>query len=453
MPNRRLLSTFLRKVLKIKGRSVYNGFKDEESYSLPQKGVRKLTGTLVTRTLRTGKTYYYVRLSYKDPITEVWKTKTLATKLEVKNNKRKAENMIKDFIQKYAYLENPPLSCSSHVEPDIRICEYMDLWLKDKERDLKKSTYEGYIYRVDSIKKYFQKENPRVVDMTPKMLDTFFKYSLRYGKINQKTKKREPLAVRSVRSYKSILYAVLNQAVIDELIPANPALTVSVHGKKNKEYSEELLFMTEEEIAELLHFLAEYYPRLVGIAFMGAYYGLRRSEIMGLKWSAIDFKKKTISINHTVVRVKTVTASDSTKTYSSNRILNLFDTAEKCLLQIKREQEKNKAFFKSDYKNKQGYVFTWEDGSAYHPDYITSLFGQATKAFGRPEITLHKLRHSCASMLINKGWDIKKLQYWLGHKDTQTTLNIYSHFNRQRLNTSSNDLAEISLASADLFAS
>lgn len=453
MPNRRLLSTFLRKVLKIKGQSVYNDFKDEESYILPQKGVRKLTGTLVTRTLRTGKTYYYVRLSYKDPITEVWKTKTLATKLEVKNNKRKAENMIKDFIQKYAYLENQPLACSGHVEPDIRICEYMDLWLKDKERDLKKSTYEGYIYRVDSIKKYFQKENPRVVDMTPKMLDTFFKYSLRYGKINQKTKKREPLAVRSVRSYKSILYAVLNQAVIDELIPANPALTVSVHGKKNKEYSEELLFMTEEEIAELLHFLAEHYPRLVGIAFMGAYYGLRRSEIMGLKWSAIDFKKKTISINHTVVRVKTVTASDSTKTYSSNRILNLFDTAEKCLLQIKREQEKNKAFFKSDYKNKQGYVFTWEDGSAYHPDYITSLFGQATKAFGRPEITLHKLRHSCASMLINKGWDIKKLQYWLGHKDTQTTLNIYAHFNRQRLNTSSNDLAEISLASADLFAS
>ncbi|WP_459780350.1 tyrosine-type recombinase/integrase [Blautia glucerasea] len=44
------------------------------------------------------------------------------------------------------------------------------------------------------------------------------------------------------------------------------------------------------------------------------------------------------------------------------------------------------------------------------------------------------MRHSCASMLINKGWDIKKLQYWLGHSDTQTTLNIYSHFDKQRLN-------------------
>lgn len=54
-------------------------------------------------------------------------------------------------------------------------------------------------------------------------------------------------------------------------------------------------------------------------------------------------------------------------------------------------------------------------------------------------------------MLSNQKWDIKKLQYWLGHTDPQTTLNIYTHFNRQRLNTSDNDLCEISLASADLF--
>ena len=71
---------------------------------------------------------------------------------------------------------------------------------------------------------------------------------------------------------------------------------------------------------------------------------------------------------------------------------------------------------------------------------------------GRPEITLHMLRHSCASMLIYIGWNPKKLQYWLGHTDTQTTLNIYSHFNKQRLNTSENDLSEISMATADLFA-
>ncbi|HBN57532.1 MAG TPA: hypothetical protein DD414_12235 [Lachnospiraceae bacterium] len=69
----------------------------------------------------------------------------------------------------------------------------------------------------------------------------------------------------------------------------------------------------------------------------------------------------------------------------------------------------------------------------------------------RSEITLHKLRHTCCSLLINKGWDLKKLQYWLGHSDASTTLNIYSHFNRKRLNESQNDLNSISAAAADLF--
>lgn len=96
-------------------------------------------------------------------------------------------------------------------------------------------------------------------------------------------------------------------------------------------------------------------------------------------------------------------------------------------------------------------MFTWEDGRCYDPDYISKLFCKATKAYGRPEITLHKLRHSCASMLIDKGWNPKKLQYWLGHEDISVTLNIYMHYNKQKLNTNAVDLDEISNAVAELF--
>lgn len=411
-----------------------------------------MTGSLQIKKLKSGKSYYYVRLSYKDARTGQWKTKALATKLEVKNNKKKAESMINTFVEQYAYLEELPDEHSVFVNPDSLLIDYMDSWLKDKKSDLKDSTYEGYAFRVNCIKRYFENKSTKVTDVTPKMIDTYFKYCLKYGKTNQKTKEREPLSVRSVRSYKSILYAVFNQAVIDGLIRFNPVSGIKVHGKQNKEYNEEMLFLTEEEIADMLKFLSKEYPRLLGIAFMGAYYGLRRSEIVGLKWDAIDRDKKTISIKHTVVRVKTVKAEDSTKTRSGKRVLNLFSTAEKCLENVWERQELNRKFFGNDYKNKDGYVFTWEDGTRYDPDYISKLFSKAMKKFGRPEITLHKLRHSCASMLINKGWDIKKLQYWLGHTDAQTTLNIYSHFNRQRLNTSENDLSEISLASEKLFA-
>lgn len=78
--------------------------------------------------------------------------------------------------------------------------------------------------------KNFEAKDPKVVEVTPKMMDNFFKYSLKYGKINQKTHEKEPLAVRFVRSYKSILYAVFSQAAIDGLIKLNPVVGVSVHG-------------------------------------------------------------------------------------------------------------------------------------------------------------------------------------------------------------------------------
>ena len=283
------------------------------------------------------------------------------------------------------------------------------------------------------------------------MLNKFFKYALNYGKENQKTHEREPLTVRSVRSYRSILHAVFDEAVIDEIISVNPVNSVTVKGKKNKEYSEEYLFLTEEEILELLEFLSRRYPRMLGIAFMGAYYGLRRSEILGLKWSAVDWKKEIINIEHTVVRVNRIFAEDATKTCAGSRSLNLFDSAKACLKSIQREQKKDAVFYGDAYQNDEGYVFTWEDGRPYSPDYVTKTFKKAMSAFGRPEITLHKLRHSCCSMLIEKGWNIKQLQYWMGHADAETTLNIYSHYNRQKLNQNRNDLNQISSKAAHFF--
>lgn len=411
-----------------------------------------MTGSLQIKTKVSGE-YYYAKLSYKDPRTNTWKSKTLATGLTVKNNKRKAEAMLKQFIEKYSYLEDLSADYNTEIDPNITVSDYMDIWLKGKKRDVEITTYEGYTYRVNKIIEYFKAKNVRMVDVTPKTVDNYMKYLLDYGKINQKTHKPEPLAVRSVRSYKNLLYSAFSQAIIDGVVKYNPVSDIKVRGKKNKDYSEDFLFMTEEEVLELLEFLSQHYPRLLGIAFFGAYYGLRRSEILGIKWSAINFRKNRVTFFHTVVRVKTVVAKDRTKTPASRRVLLLFDTAKSCLLKLKKEQEANRQFFKDEYKNTEDYVFTWEDGTPYDPNYISGLFSKATKEFGRPEITLHKLRHSCASMLINKGWDIKKLQYWLGHKDTATTLNIYSHFYRERLNTSENDLQEISRGSEKLFAS
>lgn len=418
-----------------------------------------VTGTIVEKKQKSGSSYLYVKLSYKDPDDQRWKQKVIGTGLTARGNKKKAAEMIPELIQKYRYLEQSNENLSTAFDRNVTLADYAKHWLSDGKNGWEISTYEGYETRVQKIVDYFGKTNLKLAEATPHDIDVFvkylLKYLLKYGKINQKTHENEPLAVRSVRAVKSILFSIYSQAAIDGLVTSNPVMSVKVRGKNDHDYEEEMLFLTEEECSEFLHFLASdehpEFNRLTPMAFFGIYYGLRRSELLGLKWSAIRYDKGMIRIDHTVIQVKTYVAKDRTKTSSSFRELALFDTALECLQKLKDEQEKEKTFWGKDYKNPNDYIFTWEDGRLYNPDYISKAFVKAANAFGRPEITFHKLRHTCASLLIEKGWDVKKVQYWMGHADTKTTLKIYAHFNRHRLNSAPDDLTELSASCKELF--
>lgn len=409
-----------------------------------------MTGSVQEKEMRSGKIYLYIILSYKDPKTQKWKTKSINTKL-TKGNKKKAEAMIPDTIERYEYLEASQIDDKADIDYEIKFCDYLDKWLEQKKNEVEISTYEGYVYRTVAIKRYFEQSGLKVRDITSRHIDKFVKYELKFGKLNKKTGERGPLAVRTVRERKSILSSIFNQACIDGLVKYNVVAPVKVTGKKNSDFEEDMLFLTEDEVTELLTFLSEEYPRLMPIAFVAAYFGLRRSELLGLRWYIVDFEARTITIKNTVVKVKKIHEKEKTKTKNSRRTLHLFKNAEKCFLHVKKEQEEFKEFFGSEYKATKDYIFTKEDGSCYDPDWLSKAFSKATAEFGRPEITLHNLRHSCASMAINRGWDVKQLQYWLGHSDIQTTLNIYAHYNKQRLNKTDNDLNEMSQEAGELF--
>ncbi len=409
-----------------------------------------MTGSLRTKKSSSGKEYYYVHLSYKDPHTQKWKTKDIKTEYDVKGNKRKAEGLIPGYVKKYSYLER--LSTSSDgIDPEIELCDYMESWLERKASSIRSNTYDSYKYRMVAIKRYFAPRHTLMRDVTPRILNDFYNYCLIYGKADKKSRDPHPLSVRSVRSLKSILFAVFNEAVINGVVTSNPVRDTKVSNKRNRDFSEEMFFLTEDEIREMLVFLDKNYPYLKAIAFMGVFYGLRREEILGLKWSAIDFQRKTIVIRHTVTGNRTIYAEDKTKTKSGYRTLDLFPTAEACLNVLKKEQEKNRAFFGNSYQDTKNYVFTHEDGTPYRPDYITKYFSKAMDEFGRPELTLHKLRHTCVSLLIDKGWDIKKIQYWIGDDDAATVMNIYAQYTKLKSNLAVDDLSEMSASVADLF--
>ena len=408
-----------------------------------------MTGCVISKKTSAGKEYLYINLKYKDPENGTWKNKMISTKMLAKGNKRRAKQLIPGLIEEYAYLEAVIQSLPIHS--DVLVVDYLESWLLRKEGEIRKSTFEGYRYRVDKMKEYFTQTGIALKDLTPKEVNDFLDYSLKFGKRNQKTGKMEPLSVRSVRSYKSILSAACDQAVLEGLIRLNPAAGVTIRGTSNKKYAKQPLFLTNSEVEEFLRFLKSYDPKLTGLAFVAFYYGLRRSEILGLKWDAVDIRQGVLHIRNTVVRVKTVTEDNKVKTNAGYRDLDLFNGARKCFENIRSEQDANKDFYGNAYQD-GGYVFCWPDGRAYEPNYITRRFSKAARKFGRPEITLHKARHTCASILIERGFDIKRIQHWLGHEDITTTLNIYSHYIKHQNNLDGNEIDKISASvAADLF--
>ena len=160
-------------------------------------------------------------------------------------------------------------------------------------------------------------------------------------------------------------------------------------------------------------------------------YGLRRSELLGLKWDSIDFENEMLTIRHTVVKVYTTVAKDKTKTKSSYRSFPLLPEMRDLFLTLRDEQERNRRLLGRGYV-KTDYVFCWPDGRPFTSDYVSHRFGKLLKKYGLPPIRLHDFRHSCASFLINRGFDLKAVQEWMGHADIGTTANIYGHLEIQR---------------------
>lgn len=165
-----------------------------------------------------------------------------------------------------------------------------------------------------------------------------------------------------------------------------------------------------------------------------AFYGLRRSEVLGLQWDSIDFENKTITIKHTITITNTdgnnrkIEGKDRTKNKSSYRTLPLFDDIANMLLDVKEKQQAFKKAFGTSYNKKYlNYVFVKPDGNIVRPDYVTQHFSMLLDKNNMRHIRFHDLRHSCASLLLVKGIPMKSIQEWLGHSNFSTTANLYAH--------------------------
>ena len=166
---------------------------------------------------------------------------------------------------------------------------------------------------------------------------------------------------------------------------------------------------------------------------MAAFYGLRRSELLGLRWDAFDFDKDTITVRHILTEVLVdgkmqLYEADRAKTKSSLRSLPLVGQFKAQLLALREQQERNREICGNSYNTQYlGYVFVDEMGNIFKPGYVSNSFCKLLREKGLRHIRLHDLRHSCASLLLKNGVPMKQIQEWLGHSDISTTSNIYAH--------------------------
>ncbi|MCI8488637.1 MAG: site-specific integrase [Clostridia bacterium] len=371
-----------------------------------------MTGRLA---IKNGK--YYVIISYKDEHGKN-KQKWTATGLDAKNNKRAAEEVMREIVANFNNEETPTTKTKTAVKDKMLFGDYLIKWIEIAKPNLQTSTYAGYKGKIKNIAPYFNERGITLQNMKPTDIQAYYAWLMENGK-----------TIQACTHAHVIIRRALEIAYRTDLIPVNPAAKV----EKPKSPKYEAKYYDLKQLRTLFEYLkGDKYELMYK---MTAFYGLRRSELCGMKWNSIDFDKNTITLNSSVVQTcvnnkLVLIKKDIMKNASSKRTMPLIPEIKEALLKLKEQQDKNKAYFKNGY-NQQYLDYVWVDdiGKLVNPNTVTCHFKSFLAQHGLPKIRFHELRHSCASLLIACGISMKEIQEWLGHSAISTTADIYSHLN------------------------
>ena len=335
---------------------------------------------MVAGHLREKNGTFQIVLSFNDALGNR-KTKSISTGLPIKGNKKRAEALLMEARQNF---DNGVSGDSKNNPKNILFTEFMLEWLELMKNSVEITTYANYAMVIKSrINPYFKDKGLTLSELTPKHIQDYYLYSLNVEKVSANT-----VIHRHANIRKALQYA-LKLGLID----FNPADRVE-RPKKNKYVA---TTYNEKELENLFSVVKG--KRIEFAVTLGAFYGLRRSEIVGIKWDAIDFERKTFTIKHTVTEVMldgkvTMIDKERTKTKSSYRTLPLVKPFEELLLRMKAEQETSRRVCGSAYCRKYlDYIYVNELGELVRPNFITQNFAIVLANNKLKKIRFHDLRH------------------------------------------------------------
>ena len=261
-----------------------------------------------------------------------------------------------------------------------------------------------------------------LADLTSLDLQRFYKHLLDGGRVDRVEAKKKPkgLAPKTVRNIHQMIGSAYNLAIEQKLVSKNPTQGCALPKVEHKE----MRTLTADQLSAFFQEAKD--SGVYELYYLDLATGLRRGELLGLKWTDIDLDRGVLKIQRAISRQNGKVVEAPLKTKNAYRTLPLSDSLRRYLTDLRRRQKENRRKYGKSY-HQSDYVCVREDGTPLRPDYISREFGRICRRAGLPCIRFHDLRHSVATLLLQQGFSLKQIQEWLGHSDIATTANVYAH--------------------------
>lgn len=324
-----------------------------------------------------------------------------------KNVLGKTQAEVKEKLKR-AIEENAQLDFSRAGE--YTVGQWMDVWFENcakvKVRPSSHQTYRGYIDH--HIKPYIG--DIPLGKLTTLDLQRLYKNLLSGGRVERSEAERQPkgLSPKTVRNINQVISSALTFAKEQKLIISNPTDGCSLPKLEHRE----MKTLTAEQLQSFLREAKE--SGVYEMYYIELATGLRRGELLGLKWEDVDLAAGTIHVRRQVARINGEIVEAPLKTKNSYRTVSIGANAVGILMQQKKTTNSE-------------YVFPSPKGGPISPDSVLHMLHRVLKRAGLPKVRFHDLRHTFASLALQNGVDVKTVSGMLGHYSAGFTLDTYAH--------------------------
>jgi integrase len=323
--------------------------------------------------------------------------------------KKLAENALTEALER--------LRTGTWTDPGRQtVGEYLQGWLTSVTPSLRPTTAASYRWVIETwVEPRIGKV--RLGALTPARLSALYGDLLANGRTRGDG---GGLAPRSVAYTHRILTHALKDAAAWGLLARNPAAVVD----PPRASGPEMKVWSAPQVKKFLAYVSD--DRLYAMWAILLTTGLRRGEVVGLRWEDVDLRRGTLAIAQTRVSVGYAVETSAPKTARGRRSVSIDPITIRALKAWKTRQDDERRTF-GELWHDSGAVFTVEDGSAIHPETVSAWFKRLTAAAGLPEIRLHDARHTAATLALAAGIHPKVVSERLGHASISITMDTYSH--------------------------